>query len=121
MTDWAIETSNLGQCFGHYWAVRGLDLQVPKGSVFGLLGENGSGKSTTIQMLMGLLPPSEGSVEVLGLNPVTEEVAVKSRVGYVAEHHGFYENMRIQDIVNPGIRSLQRDAGKTCLVVGTCF
>ncbi|MCZ6620212.1 MAG: ABC transporter ATP-binding protein, partial [Gammaproteobacteria bacterium] len=99
MTDWAIETHNLGQRFGHTWAVRGLDLQVPRGSVFGLLGENGSGKSTTIQMLMGLLPPSEGSAEVLGLNPETDEVAVKSRVGYVAEHHGFYENMRVRDIV----------------------
>lgn len=99
MTDWAIETHDLGQCFGTTWAVRGLDLQVPRGSVFGLLGENGSGKSTTIQMLMGLLPPTEGSAEVLGFDPVTDDVAVKSNVGYVAERHGFYENMRVQDIV----------------------
>lgn len=99
MTDWAIETHNLGQRFGNTWAVQGLDLQVPRGSVFGLLGENGSGKSTTIQMLMGLLPPSEGSAEVLGFDPVTDDVAVKSHVGYVAEHHGFYENMRVQDLI----------------------
>ena len=99
MTDWAIETQNLGQRFGDPWAVQGLDLQVPRGSVFGLLGENGSGKSTTIQMLMGLLPPTEGSTNVLGFDPVTDDVAVKSNVGYVAEHHGFYENMRVKDIV----------------------
>lgn len=57
MTDLAIETINLGQKYGSKWAVQGLNLQIPKGSVFGLLGENGAGKSTTIQMLMGLLPP----------------------------------------------------------------
>jgi len=99
MTDWAIETRDLGQRFGDNWAVRGLDLQVPHGSVFGLLGENGAGKSTTIQMLMGLLPPTEGSASVLGLDPSSDDVAVKSNVGYVAEIHGFYEYMRVDEII----------------------
>ena len=72
---------------------------MPRGSVFGLLGENGAGKSTTIQTLMGLLPPSEGSVSVLGFDPQTDDVAIKSNVGYVAEKHGFYEQMRIREII----------------------
>ncbi|MDA1369618.1 MAG: ABC transporter ATP-binding protein [Proteobacteria bacterium] len=99
MTDWAIETTKLGHRFGSNWAVRGLDLQVPRGSVFGLLGENGVGKSTTIQMLIGQLLPTEGSANVLGLDPVTDEVAIKTRVGYVPEKYGFYEYMRIREII----------------------
>ncbi|NKB33713.1 MAG: ATP-binding cassette domain-containing protein [Pseudomonadales bacterium] len=98
MTDWAIETTNLGQRFGSMWAVKGLNLQVPQGSVFGLLGENGAGKSTTIQMLMGLLPPTEGHSKVLGMDPMLDELGVKSRVGYVPEHYGFYEYMRVREI-----------------------
>lgn len=99
MSDWAIETTNLGHRFGNNWAVRGLDLQVPRGSVFGLLGENGVGKSTTIQMLIGQLLPSEGSARVLGLDPVTDEIAIKTRVGYVPEKYGFYEYMRVREII----------------------
>lgn len=98
MSDWAIETVNFGQRFGANWAVKNLNLQVPQGSVFGLLGENGAGKSTTIQMLMGLLPPSEGHSRVLGLDPVRDEMGVKSRVGYVPEQYGFYEWMRVKEI-----------------------
>ena len=99
MSDWAIEAKNLGQKFGSKWAVKGLDLQVPRGSVFGLLGENGAGKSTTIQMLIGLLPPTEGQCKVLGIDPMLDEVGVKSRVGYVPENYGFYEYMRVKEIV----------------------
>jgi len=76
-----LKQKNLGQRFGSKWAVKDLNLQVPQGSVFGLLGENGAGKSTTIQMLMGLLPPSEGQSRVFGLDPLDDEIAVKSRVG----------------------------------------
>lgn len=99
MTDLAIETTNLGQKYGSKWAVKDLNLQIPKGSVFGLLGENGAGKSTTIQMLMGLLPPTEGHSLVLGLDPMRDEIGVKSKVGYVPEKYGFYEYMRVKEIV----------------------
>lgn len=99
MADLAIETRDLGHRFGKNWAVRHLDLQVPRGSVFGLLGENGAGKSTTIQMLMGQLLPDEGSALVLGHDPVTEEITVKQKSGYVPEQYGFYEYMRVREIV----------------------
>ena len=55
------------------WVVRDLEMSVPKGSVFGLLGPNGAGKSTTINMILGLLPPSSGQISVLGLNPLKQE------------------------------------------------
>jgi len=99
MTEWAIETRGLGHRFGKTWAVRNLDLKVPQGSVLGLLGPNGAGKSTTIHMLMGLLPPTEGSATVAGHDPVADDVAVRRRVGYVAEKHGFYEWMTVQETV----------------------
>ena len=99
MSEWAIETKGLGHRFGKKWAVRELDLTVPHGSVLGLLGPNGAGKSTTIHMLMGLLPPDAGSALVAGHDPVTDEVAVRQRVGYVAEKHGFYEWMTVDETV----------------------
>ena len=100
MTEWAIETKSLGHRFGDKWAVRDLDLKVPHGSVLGLLGPNGAGKSTTIHMLMGLLPPNAGSALVAGHDPVADEVAVRQRVGYVAERHGFYEWMTVDETVS---------------------
>ena len=100
MTEWAIETRGLGHCFGKNWAVQNLDLGVPHGSVLGLLGPNGSGKSTTIHMLMGLLPPTEGSARVLGQDPVSDGVGVRRHVGYVAERHGFYKWMSVDETIS---------------------
>lgn len=99
MSDWAIETKGLGKRFAKKWAVRDLDLRVSKGSVIGLLGPNGVGKTTTIQMLMGLLPPTAGKISVLGIDPMKNEVRVKRRVGYVSEVHGFYEWMRVNELI----------------------
>lgn len=99
MSEWAIETRGLGHRFGKTWAVRNLDLKVPPGSVLGLLGPNGAGKSTTIHMLMGLLPATEGSAQVLGMDPMSDDVAVRGKVGYVAERHGFYEWMSVDETI----------------------
>lgn len=99
MSEWAIETNGLGHRFGKSWAVRDLDLKVPHGCVLGLLGPNGAGKSTTIHMLMGLLLPSRGSAEVLGFDPAKDDVSLRQRVGYVAERHGFYEWMSVEETI----------------------
>ena len=99
MSDYAIITEGLSRKYGSKWAVQDLSLQVPKGSVFGLLGPNGAGKSTTINMLMGLLPPTHGSVNILGLDPIKHDIEVKRRVGYVAEIHGFYEWMTVDETI----------------------
>lgn len=94
-----IETRNLGRRFGRQWVVRNLSLSVPKGSVYGFLGLNGAGKSTTMRMLMGLLTPHEGSSLVLGLDPQSDPIAVKRRVGFVAEKPYFYEWMTLRELV----------------------
>lgn len=99
MNEWAITTEGLGKRFGRVWAVRDLDLRVPHGAVCGLLGPNGAGKSTTIQMLLGVLPPTTGRAQVLGMDPAREDVAVRRRVGYVAEVHGFYEWMTVDRLI----------------------
>lgn len=98
MNDIAVKTEGLGKRFGHHWAVRGFNLEIPKGTVFGLLGPNGAGKSTTIQMLMGLLPPNEGSASVLGVDPMRKGIEVRRRVGYVPEIHGFYDWMTVREL-----------------------
>jgi ABC-2 type transport system ATP-binding protein len=85
--DWAIETDGLTKWYRTGYAVKDLALRVPRGSVFGLLGRNSAGKTTTIRMLMSLARPTEGEARVLGLNPAVERerVAMLARVGYVPE------------------------------------
>ncbi|MEQ8821181.1 MAG: ABC transporter ATP-binding protein [Sumerlaeia bacterium] len=98
-TDYAIQTDSLGRRFGRQWAVRHLGLEVPRGSVYGFLGLNGAGKSTTMRMLMGLLEPHEGEASVLGLDPSREPLPVRRRVGYVADRAYMYEWMTIREII----------------------
>lgn len=97
--NWAIETRGLGRRFGGKWAVRGLNLQVPRGSVYGFLGLNGAGKSTTIRMLMGMLTPDEGRAKVLAMDPAVRDVDVKRRVGYVPDMPVFYEWMSLAELI----------------------
>lgn len=78
-----IETRGLCRAFGKTPAVSGLDLDVPEGSIFGLLGENGSGKTTSIRLIMGMLVPHDGTVKVLGHDPLRFPVAVRARIGCV--------------------------------------
>ncbi|RTH99688.1 ABC transporter ATP-binding protein [Thermus scotoductus] len=95
-----IETHGLTKRYGRVVAVEDLNLEVKEGEVFGLLGPNGSGKTTTILMLLGLTEPTRGEARVLGLDPMREPLKVKSRVGYLPDQVGFYgeltawENLR---------------------------
>ncbi len=86
----AIETRGLTKRFGTYAAVQNIDLSVPHGSVFGFLGPNGSGKTTTIRMLLGLASPSSGEARVLGAVMPQENASVLPRVGALVEGPGFY-------------------------------
>jgi len=81
----AIETKGLTRRFGALVAVDRLDLEVPRGAIFGLIGANGAGKSTVIKMLSTLLPPSAGSARVGGFDVRTESRQVRRRVGYVPQ------------------------------------
>ena len=89
----AISSDDLGHRYGRSWAVRGLDLRVPRGSVYGFLGLNGAGKSTTMRMIMGLLPVHQGHLLVAGSDSMTHDLDVKSRVGYVPDTPVFYDWM----------------------------
>jgi len=86
----AIETRGLTKQFGSYAAVQSIDLSVPHGSVFGFLGPNGSGKTTTIRMLLGLASPTSGEARVLGAARPRENARVLPRVGALVEGPGFY-------------------------------
>lgn len=88
--DLAIETRALTKRFGSYAAVKNIDLKVPHGAVFGFLGPNGSGKTTTIRMLLGLASPTSGEALLLGSDIATSKGSVLPRVGALVEGPGFY-------------------------------
>ncbi|MCS7285737.1 MAG: ABC transporter ATP-binding protein [Anaerolineae bacterium] len=97
MTRWVVETVGLTKRYGELVAVDKLNLKVQEGEVFGLLGPNGSGKTTTILMLLGLTEPTSGSVRVLGFDPTRQPLSVKSRVGYLPELVGFYDDLTARE------------------------
>ncbi len=91
MNEVVIRTRGLVKRYGDQLAVDGLDLEVREAEVFGLLGPNGSGKTTTILMLLGLTEPSAGEIAVLGLDPRLQPISVKRQVGYLPDAVGFYD------------------------------
>ena len=97
MNDAAVVTSGLTKRFKHQVAVDSLDLRVPTGSVYGFLGPNGSGKTTTIRMLLGLIAPSEGTVEVLGRPMPSSSGDVLQRVGALVEGPAFHPYLSGRD------------------------
>ena len=97
MSEIAICTENLTRDFDTVRAVNGLSLEIPQGIVFGFLGPNGSGKTTIIRLLLGLLEPTDGWAEVLGFNTRTQAGAIRERAGALLEHHGLYERLNAED------------------------
>jgi ABC-2 type transport system ATP-binding protein len=93
----AVRTVGLRRTFGRYVAVDGLDLEVPVGEVFGLLGPNGSGKTTTIRMLCGLLEPSGGQATVVGYDVAKQPEQVRRRIGYMSQRFGLYDDMTVAE------------------------
>lgn len=93
MTDAAIVTDKLTRRFGALTAVDAIDLTVAAGQFFGFLGPNGAGKSTTIKMLTGLLAPTSGRMQLLGLDFASNTVDVKRQIGVVPEGMGLFERL----------------------------
>jgi len=89
----AIAVTNLRKVYGGKAAVDGLSLNVPRGSFFGFLGPNGAGKSTTIRMLIGLIPPTSGTIELLGLPMPAEETAIKQQIGLVPDDSLLFDRL----------------------------
>ncbi len=94
----AIRVEGLTKRYGGKAAVDGISFDVPTGSVFGLLGENGAGKSTTIKATLGLMAPDSGKVATLGLDPARSGLDVRRKVGYVPEQPGLYDWMTVAEI-----------------------
>lgn len=109
-----VRTVGLRKTFGPLVAVDQLDLTIQRGEVFGLLGPNGSGKTTTIRMLCGLLQPTSGSATVVGFDIATDAEAVRERIGYMSQRYGLYddltawENLRFYATVY-GLHGRERD------------
>ncbi len=95
--DPAIRAQGLSKRFGHLLAVDRVDLCVPRACVYGFLGPNGSGKSTTIRMLCGLLTPSEGDIEVLGLRIPEQAEELRKRIGYMTQKFALYEDLTVRE------------------------
>ena len=89
----AIAMRELRKFYGPYPAVDGLTLSVPRGSFYGFLGPNGAGKTTTIRMLMGLAPPTSGSIEILGYSLPEQELEAKTRIGLVPDESLLFDHL----------------------------
>ena len=95
--DIAIRARGLTKRFGELVAVDHVDLEVPSKQVFGFLGPNGSGKSTTIRMLCGLLTPSEGDIEVLGLRIPEQAESLRRHIGYMTQKFSLFEDLTVRE------------------------
>ncbi|MEM0116910.1 MAG: ABC transporter ATP-binding protein [Conexivisphaerales archaeon] len=93
----AIEIMKLTKAYGSTKALDGLNLIVGLGEIYGLLGPNGSGKTTTIKIISAILKPDSGHIRVLGLDPVQDSILVKERIGYVPETPALYDSLTVRD------------------------
>jgi ABC-2 type transport system ATP-binding protein len=108
---YAIRLRGVTKRFGRHTAVDGFDFEVPRGTICGLLGPNGSGKTTSIRMIMGILLPDEGSVSLFGADP---DVTRRTKVGYLPEERGVYRKMKCLELLTflGEIRGVRRAEGK---------
>src|SRR5574339_118696 len=95
--NFVIQTYGLTKTYKESNALQNLDLQVPKNSICGFLGPNGAGKSTTIKLLLGLIRPTSGRAEVFGMDTVRNSVAIRQRVGYLAQDPRYYDHMTARE------------------------
>lgn len=97
MVEYAIQAQNVVKKFGDFTAIDNFTLNVPKGSIYGFLGPNGCGKSTTIRVLTGLLSPSEGHVDVLGLEIPKESEKLRLKIGYMTQKFSLYDDLTVEE------------------------
>ena len=95
--NFAIRTENLTKVFGANRAVDGLDLSVAEGEIFGLVGPDGAGKTTTMRLLTGILDPSSGQAQVAGFDVVNDPEAMKDHIGYMSQRFGLYQDLTVME------------------------
>ncbi len=98
--EWTIRTESLTRAFGAIRAVDGLTFSVREGEIFGLVGPDGSGKTTTMRLLAGILTPDSGDAWVNGSDVVREPEAVKEHIGYMAQRFGLYEDLTVGENID---------------------
>ena len=96
----SIQTTNLTKTFGSLKAVNQLNLEVRAGEIFGLVGPDASGKTTTIRMLCGILPPDEGEARVAGCDILKERESLKEKVGYLPQRFGLYGDLTVLENIH---------------------
>jgi ABC-2 type transport system ATP-binding protein len=94
-----IEAQNLSKTYGKQSAVEDLNFRLEEGQIVGFLGPNGAGKSTTLKMLLGLIQPSSGSVQIDGKDPQDQAIALKKQIGYLAENNPLYPEMYVREFL----------------------
>lgn len=97
MTEIAVRAEGLGRVFADMWAVRGLDLEIRRGEIFGLVGPDGAGKTTTMRLLTGILAASEGGATVAGFSIDGDEEAIKARISYMSQRFGLYGDLTVEE------------------------
>ncbi|MDN5313596.1 MAG: drug efflux transport system ATP-binding protein [Thermoanaerobacteraceae bacterium] len=95
--DYAVELNGITKKYGHLTAVDNLSLKIPAGSIFGFLGPNGSGKTTTIRMMCGVLTPTSGSGKVLGYDILKNSEEIKKNIGYMSQKFSLYEDLTVEE------------------------
>ncbi|MDR3070411.1 MAG: ABC transporter ATP-binding protein [Propionibacteriaceae bacterium] len=97
MSELAVSIQNLTKAFGKFTAVKGISFEVPAGEVFGFLGANGSGKTTTIRMLTGGLKPTSGKAYVLGVDVAKRSDEIRRRIGYMSQKFSLFEDLTVDE------------------------
>lgn len=110
----AIEAVNLTKVFGKFTAVNGVNLRIPKGTIFGLLGPNGAGKTTTIRMILGLIKPTRGYVRIFGIDVEKHRRKVLKITGYMPQHFSLYEDLTVEEnlILFASLYGMSRDKAR---------
>ncbi len=111
MDTYAIRAENLTKFYGKARGIEHLNLEVGTGDFFGFIGPNGAGKSTTVRTLLGLISPTSGNAEVLGLDVVKNSKAILERVGYLPSDTAFYSGMRVRDVLKLSADLRKKDCG----------
>ncbi len=110
----AIEAVNLTKVFGKFTAVNGVNLRIPKGTIFGLLGPNGAGKTTTIRMILGLIKPTRGYVRIFGIDVEKHRRKVLKITGYMPQHFSLYEDLTVEEnlVLFASLYGMSRDKAR---------